>query len=131
MRDTLDAAQQYDALGWALVAIPAGSKAPSTFGWQTKATHPNHWKASPTHNMGLLHSLSGTCALDIDDMDKTRMIFDALNIDLDKILAENPRIVGNPERGKVLFRVPDGLVTEHAQDQLAGAGEPQEAGSDL
>lgn len=110
MKDTFDAAQQYDALGWALVAIPAGSKAPSTFGWQTKATHPNHWKNNATHNMGLLHSLSGTCALDIDDMDKTRMIFDALNIDLDKILAENPRIVGNPARGKVLFRVPDGLV---------------------
>jgi hypothetical protein len=28
----------YTDMGWALVGIPAGSKAPSTFGWQQRAT---------------------------------------------------------------------------------------------
>jgi hypothetical protein len=101
-------ADRYDALGWALVGIPGGSKGPTTFGWQTRATPPAFWNENPTWNMGLLHSLSGTVALDIDDMDQTRMIFGAMNIDLDAILRDNPRIVGRPERGKVLFRAPEG-----------------------
>ncbi len=108
--DLFENAKRYMAQGWALVAIPAGGKAPSTFGWQTKATPPDHWQKNPTHNMGLLHSLSGTCALDIDNLAHTKMIFKALNIDLDKILNQHPQIIGNPERGKILFRVPDGLV---------------------
>ena len=35
--NALDFAKRYAALGWALVAIPAGKKAPSTFGWQQRA----------------------------------------------------------------------------------------------
>jgi hypothetical protein len=96
-------------MGWALVGIPAGSKAPTTFGWQQRATPPEYWVDHPSHNIGLLHSLSGTCALDIDHMAHTRLICEALNIDLDAILASAPRIVGRPDRGKVLFRVPDGV----------------------
>jgi len=103
-------AQAYTALGWALVGIPAGSKAPSTFGWQTKAAPLDYWDKNPSHNIGLLHSLSGTVALDIDEMQNTRTIFEALNIDLDAILASAPRIVGRPDRGKVLFRAPDGVT---------------------
>lgn len=106
--DTYRAATDYVAQGWALVAIPAGSKAPKTFGWQTRAMPADHWRDNPSHNIGLLHSLSGTAALDIDHMAHTRAIFDALNIDLDHILASAPRIVGRPDRGKVLFRAPEG-----------------------
>jgi len=108
LSDTLEHANAYDALGWKLVAIPAGSKAPQTFSWQTKPTPPDFWSSNPTHNVGLLHSMSGTVALDIDHMENTRTIFEALNIDLDHILATAPRIVGRPERGKVLFLAPDG-----------------------
>ena len=105
---TLDAVDKYYALGWALVGIPAGSKAPSTFSWQTKAAERSYWEANPSHNVGLLHALSGTVALDIDDMENTRTIFEALNMDLDAMLASAPRIVGRPDRGKVLFAAPDG-----------------------
>jgi len=106
--DTLTQVHRYHALGWALVGIPAGSKAPSTFGWQTKATPAEYWDANPTHNVGLLHSLSGTVALDIDHLENTRSAFAALNIDLDAIMASAPRIVGRPDRGKVLFAAPGG-----------------------
>lgn len=105
---TLDAVDRYHALGWSLVGIPAGSKAPSTFGWQTKATPRGYWAENPSHNVGLLHALSGTVALDIDHMENTRLIFEALNMDLDAMLAEAPRIVGRSDRGKVLFAAPEG-----------------------
>lgn len=105
---TSDFAKHYASIGFALVAIPAGSKAPTSFGWQTKATAPDFWDANPSHNIGLLHSLSGTVALDIDHMLNTRTIFDGLGIDLDAILAGAPRIVGRPDRGKALFAAPAG-----------------------
>ena len=105
---THDFAKHYAALGFALVAIPAGSKAPTSFGWQTKAADPAFWETNPSHNIGLLHSLSGTVALDIDHMLNTRTIFEALGIDLDAILESAPRIVGRPDRGKALFAAPAG-----------------------
>lgn len=106
LSSSYDHAKAYAACGWALVHIPAGKKAPTTFGWQTKATPPEHWIDNPTHNMGLLHGLSGTCALDIDSMPNMRILCESLGIDLDAILASAPRIVGRPDRGKALFRSP-------------------------
>lgn len=111
-----DYAKAYAELGWSLVHIPAGKKAPTTFGWQTKATPADHWRDSPTHNMGLLHGPSGTCALDIDSMPNMRLLCESLGIDLDAILASAPRIVGRPDRGKALFRAPDG---DHPTRRLA------------
>ena len=40
---THDFAKHYAALGFALVAIPAGSKSPTSFGWQTKSADPAFW----------------------------------------------------------------------------------------
>lgn len=111
LSSTHDYAKAYAELGWSLVHIPAGKKAPTTFGWQTKATPPDHWIDNPTHNMGLLHGPSGTCALDIDSMPNMRILCDALGIDLDAILASAPRIVGRSDRGKALFRAPGGDYT--------------------
>ena len=104
-------AKRYDRLGWSLVGIPTGTKGPTTFGWQQRATPPEHWRKSPSDNIGLLHSFSGTCAVDIDQMENTRLIFEALNIDIDEVLNSGPRIVGRPNRGKVLFKAPAGLTT--------------------
>jgi len=116
-------ARRYTEAGWKLVHMPAGTKAPATFGWQTRPTDPEHWLKHPTHNMGLLHGLSGTCALDIDHMSHTRLICEALAIDLDSILSTAPRIVGRPDRGKVLFRAPEGepLTTRKLSWPVEGA----------
>lgn len=110
LETTYDFAKAYEAAGWALVAIPAGSKAPTTFGWQQRSTSAENWKHNPGHNIGLLHSLSGTVALDIDHMAHTRIAFEAMNIDLTAILKSAPRIVGRPDRGKALFRAPAGAA---------------------
>jgi putative DNA primase/helicase len=60
-------------LGWYLVTIPAGSKGPTSFGWQKPEralSDPDearkYYEQNPTHNVGLLHGASGTCAIDID-----------------------------------------------------------------
>jgi hypothetical protein len=109
LSNTYDYAKAYDGLGWSLVAIPAGSKGPNTANWQKKATPPDHWISNPTHNIGLMHLHSKTVALDIDHMANTRLIFEAMNIDFDGLLSSAPRIIGRPERGKALFRAPDGI----------------------
>lgn len=100
-------------LGWSLVAIPAGSKAPNGMGWQkperaisTSDAAADYWTRNPEHNVGLLHSASGTVALDIDNVEWTRIIFDGLGIDYDAIMASAPRIVGRKDRGKALFKAP-------------------------
>ena len=100
-------------MGWSLVTIPAGSKAPRAMGWQrpeqaisTAEAARDYWTANPDHNVGLLHSASGTVALDVDNVEYTRIIFEGLGLDYDAIMASAPRIVGRKDRGKALFRAP-------------------------
>lgn len=107
--DIIASVKHYTELGWALVAIPAGSKAPTDYGWPEKALRRTedavaYYQRNATHNVGLLHSASGTCALDIDSMEWSRTAFAAMGLDLDAILAAAPRIIGRPGRGKALFR---------------------------
>ena len=104
-------------LGWSLVAIPAGSKAPARFGWNrpeqaisTAEAARQYWTDNPTHNVGILHAASGTVAVDVDHVAHTRMIFDGLGLDYDAIIGAGPRIVGRPDRGKVLFRAPRNMT---------------------
>lgn len=119
MSDAASFARRYTSeLGWFLVAMPAGTKGPTSFGWQQPeraisdpAKADAYFTANPSHNMGLLHGPSGTCALDVDNVAHTRLIFEALGIDYDAIIASAPKIVGRPDRGKVLFRAPEGLKT--------------------
>jgi hypothetical protein len=125
MKNLTDHISTYTNMGWALVGIPAGSKAPSTFGWQQRATPVDYWEKNPSHNVGLLHSLSGTVALDIDHLENTRMIFEALNIDLDAMMSGAPRIVGRPDRGKVLFRAPDDMTLTTRKISWPVDGDPR------
>ena len=115
-----DHARRYTELGWALVAIPAGKKGPTTLGWQlperaisTPEAAQLYWERNPTHNMGLLHSASGTCSIDIDHLEHARFIFAQLGVDLDAILAAAPRIVGRPGRAKAIFRAPSNIKATH------------------
>src|SRR4051794_2501075 len=74
--------------GWALVHIPTGLKGPTHPGWQERAnvvTTPER-AALLTQNVGLCHAYSGTCAIDIDDMDEARGWLRERGIDLDALL---------------------------------------------
>lgn len=102
--------------GFYLVTIPAGTKAPRGMGWQRPESAIYeadaalaYYQENDNHNVGLLHGPSGTATWDIDNVEWTRIICSEMGIDYDAIMASAPRIVGRPDRGKVLFRVPVGL----------------------
>lgn len=114
--DTSQAARYYtDKLCWYLITMPAGSKGPTGLGWNEPSraiSDPDkaqeYYDAHPTHNMGVLLGASGIVTLDVDHVENTRTIFAALGIDYDAIMSSAPRIIGRPDRGKVVFRAPSG-----------------------
>lgn len=108
------AAQQYVKNGWAVVPIADGTKGPNHIGWQlrencvTTVEQCNRIKA----NVGLAHAYSGTCVIDLDDVQKARVWLSEQGVDLDELLSapDAVRIAsGMPNRGKLLFRLPDGI----------------------
>ena len=105
-------------LGWYLVTIPAGSKGPTSFGWQKPEralSDPDearkYYEQNPTHNVGLLHGASGTCAIDIDHVENTKLIFEELGIDFSLLMNSAPQIIGRENRGKLIFKAPADLGT--------------------
>ena len=105
-------------LDWYLVPIPAGSKGPTHSRWQ----HPERalsdanavtkfYEQYPTHNVGLLHGASGTCAIDIDHVENTKLIFEELGINFNELLQSAPQIKGREDRAKLLFNAPPHLIT--------------------
>lgn len=113
------AARQYVAKGWVVVPIASGTKGPTHIGWQLRencvATAEQCVRVKA--NVGLAHAYSGTCVLDLDDVQKARVWLSEQGIDLDELLsaADAVRISsGRENRNKLLFRLPEGakpLVT--------------------
>lgn len=125
------AAAYCEKLGWSLVPIPAGSKAPTQLGWQTPEraiTTPaeaiKYYTANPTHNMGLLHGPSGTATLDVDNVEHTKMIFATLGIDYAAMM-KGLGIEGRPDRGKLLFKVPHGITLKTHKISWPVEGDPR------
>jgi putative DNA primase/helicase len=111
----IEHALKYLQCGWKLVMIPHGSKAPKTAGWnqaEQLVSTVESAIAKLSHgalNMGLVHTPSLTCAIDVDDEAFTRVIFDGIGLDLDAILAAGPRILSKAGRAKVIFSLPESL----------------------
>lgn len=94
--------KQYQQHGWKLCVIPAGEKGPTGKGWNT---HPAD-DIPEGCNAGLLHALSGTAALDIDDEAKARLWLSERGIDLGALLSapDAVQIVSGREgSAKLLF----------------------------
>lgn len=107
----------------ALVPIDPGEKAPKGKGWNQPGGYftdaeaaEAFWQKNCRHNMGVVLGPSRVCSLDVDDVAWTRKIlWDLLELDLDAMALAYPTVVGNPERFRILFRVPDGLeLSRHA-----------------
>ena len=101
---------EYQAHGWKLCAVPANSKGPTYEGWNvTPIEHPGEYPG-----VGLLHALSGTAALDIDDMALAIPWLAERGVDLQALLAD-PHAVqissGRPGRAKLLYRMKRPLRT--------------------
>jgi len=111
---TLDQAIAYIAMGWALCSIDYGTKGPKTPGWNktgafidTREAAISSFNRNPENGIGLIHGPSGTCAIDIDDVECFMRILAEFAIDGEALLAGAPRIIGREGRDKAIFRVPE------------------------
>jgi len=110
----------YARHGWKLCFVPPGSKGPMAKGWNL----PERAIADPTtatelEGAGLLHALSGTCCLDVDDYALAALWLAERGIDLDALLAD-PRAVkitsGREGRHKLLYATPQPLRTHKPKE---------------
>lgn len=121
---TADWARRYiEAFDLALVPIEPGEKGPKDAGWNkpggyfTDASKAEaFWTASPNHNLGVVLGPSRVCSLDVDDVELTRQVLQqTLGLNVDALADAYPTSVGNPERFRVMFRVPEGVeLSRHA-----------------
>lgn len=104
--------RDYIEHGWAICAIDPGNKAPTYGGWQKNPIPLD--AADVIEGAGLLHALSGTCALDIDNIELARPYLAERGVDLDALL-EAPNAVrihsGRAGRAKLLYRLKKPLRT--------------------
>lgn len=123
-RATADWARRYiETFDLALVPIEPGEKGPKGAGWNKPGgyfTDPAEaeafWSANPSHNLGVVLGPSRVCSLDVDDVELTRLVLQqTLGLNVDALAEEYPTSVGNPERFRVMFRVPEGVeLSRHA-----------------
>jgi hypothetical protein len=98
----------YARFGWKLCRVPSGTKGPTAVGWNLEANAIDPASIPPGDGAGVLHAFSGTCALDIDNMDAATTLFAAQGIDLQSLLADPGAVQidsGNPGHGKLLFKL--------------------------
>ena len=130
---------QWNDLGYKLVAFAVGTKGPSHSGWHRKAANPERIGSG---NFGVLHGLSGTCSIDLDDFDAAIRILEALGVDYDEELSKTFAWRGRPERAKLLYRLPEGVSlpirkladpdnAQHVLIELRGPGDGSKAAQDL
>ncbi len=106
-----ESAQEYIENGFSLCLV--NGKKPFQNDWETKPVVDlalfDKW------GIGLIHGLSGTCTLDVDDIDKSRIALKAVGIDLDVLMSEGVRLEsGRPNRTKLVYRAPDFEIKRHA-----------------
>lgn len=119
--------QAYIDHGWSLVPIPPSTKGPAHKGWNERTAA---LKAAadllPGWGIGLAHAYSGTCALDIDDMEAAKPMLAERGIDLQALLdaPDAVQIVSGREgRAKLLYRLPEPLATRQIKKNGKGAYE--------
>lgn len=109
------AARQYASKGWVLVPIDHGTKGPSSRGWNTIGqciTQPEQC-GRIKNNMGLAHAFSRTAALDLDDITGAAAWLAQQGVALQNLLNAPDAVrisSGRPNRGKLLYRLPDGVA---------------------
>lgn len=111
--------------GLALCAIPRGRKGPITAGWNLPARAITDAAAASqlTENIGLLHVLSGTMALDVDDDEQARAWLQVRGVDTSRLIASPDHvgiISGRAGRGKLLYRLPEGVRPNRGVTRSAG-----------
>lgn len=111
----------YAAHGWVLVPIALGKKGPTGKAWNQR----ERCVVSPTWrgNIGLAHAYSGTCAIDIDDLDMASAWLSERDIDLGALLNEPDAVMissGRPNRAKLLYRISEPLESHKVTEKIGG-----------
>lgn len=103
-----DAALQYIRHGLVLCATRStNQKEAYGKGWQHNGRSGGHWDTHPDDGMGIVHGLSGTCSIDLDDLEKAHIAFEAVCVDLSALLASSVQIdSGRKNRAKMMFKLP-------------------------
>lgn len=109
--DSASLARAYISAGWGLCAIKPSSKVAYGSDWQQRPRRPEHWVSHPDDGMGLIHGLSGTCSLDLDNLEAAHIALAAVGVDLFALLSapDAVRLIGAPGRGKLLYRTTEML----------------------
>ncbi len=99
--------------GWKICKIEPGTKGPRTPGWNEVGNAVQ----DPTDlaGAGLMHTYSGTCALDLDRLDESAEFLQKHNVILADLLAD-PKSVqilsGRANRGKLIYALPTPLPSK-------------------
>lgn len=104
--------REYVEHGWALCAINRGEKAPTYKGWNENPIDAE--VSDGIVGAGLLHLQSGTCALDIDNLDAARVWLAERGVDVDALLEAKDAVrisSGRKGRAKLLYRLKTPLRT--------------------
>lgn len=103
---------EYIEHGWRLCAIEKSQKAPTYHKWNVNPI--DETVAAVSEGAGLLHALSGTCALDIDNLPLARDWLAERGVDIDSLLEAKDAVMitsGRKNRAKLLYRLKTPLPT--------------------
>lgn len=108
---------EYVRHGWVLVPIPKGQKGPTGKGWNTRdrCVSTEERAARLDANIGLAHAHSGTCSIDIDDLERAAVYLKTHDIDLNTLLNAPDAVrisSGRPNRAKLLYRLATPLASK-------------------
>ncbi len=112
MQNNKEAASSYLAHGFKLCLV------------RGKKPFQDKWEQNPVtdlnlfdHNgIGLIHGLSGTCTLDIDNIEHSQIALEAVGVNLAQLMRDGVRIEsGRANRSKLIFKAPLGVeLKRHA-----------------
>jgi hypothetical protein len=108
-----DHAAHYIELGFGLVTMPSGTKIPKAKKWQDNpitTLKEARAKTNNAPNIGVNHAHSGTCTLDVDDYELTKLALDAVGINLDALLAAPGPKIRSKNGPKPIYRLSEGLT---------------------
>lgn len=102
----------YAKHGWKLCAIAKGKKLPDYAQWNQRPIPDD--AVDGLDGAGLLHALSGTCALDLDSLSKARPWLAERGVDIDALLNDERAVrveSGRTDRSKLLYKLSTPLRT--------------------
>lgn len=104
---------EYVRAGWIIVPIEYGLKAPTAKGWNLRENAIDDPDvAEQLIGAGLAHAYSGTCAVDLDDLETARGFLAERGINVDELLARPESVMissGRENRAKLLYSTPKPL----------------------